>query len=704
LRLAQLEAGSSRHAPALDALARAWEKSGPKFKDAGFLCELYSLRSQIHVALGLIDLAHADLENADRAARALPPDQADPKTLASVSRDRAYLANALQDWSGMLAILTDAELELARVAGNEMLAQHLFLRGLARSEHARRERTDPDTGREDLEAALALEGALAWTIGLHAEVALADMERRSGRLEAARARTTRAAELFRSHADATSNVPRLRLALAQARLASTSSPSREELESCRAELTVAVQRACQDESRLPRRRGGVGFLFYWESREPLSLLARLETALGTGSAGTERALASIFEAHAQGSLARRANVQAVDVATVRETLLGDGNGLIVLMPGLESSSVFFVDAHDAFHEEIASRDVLVAAIEALRAEIATDPRTLEPRESERRARALESHAKTVSDLLFSPRARSRIAGWRGFYFVGAELAADLPVEVLCIGEKEPLGSTRAIAYASSVPYAVHLATRAKETTRRAERDWCLFAAPEGKFVLDDAEIDALSRPFAGERSRMYVREQATAASFRSTPLNAASVLTILAHGVVDAARARDEERPGGFELSDDAIWCQDVEQSKAPPLVELLVCGGLRGHARLGDDLGTHVASAFFAGGTACIVASRADIPYRSTVELAARAHVALREDGVPPAEAYRRARAALRADPATADPWFWSLLTVNGLGFEPVFEAERSPRDGGARMAIASGAALLAVLVAIVALRARRA
>ncbi|HKE00679.1 MAG TPA: CHAT domain-containing protein, partial [Planctomycetota bacterium] len=104
---------------------------------------------------------------------------------------------------------------------------------------------------------------------------------------------------------------------------------------------------------------------------------------------------------------------------------------------------------------------------------------------------------------------------------------------------------------------------------------------------------------------------------------------------------------------------------------------------------------AFLRAGARVVIAARADVDLAATLELTARFHEGLRARGESPAEAMRRAREEVSALPRYADPYFWALPQVMGLGAVPLFEARAARPSRAFVVLLASGVAIVTAILA---------
>ncbi|MCE9592664.1 MAG: CHAT domain-containing protein [Planctomycetes bacterium] len=429
----------------------------------------------------------------------------------------------------------------------------------------------------------------------------------------------------------------------------------------------------------PMREGGVGFLYIEYRRK---LLGELVSYLVTlhGDAGKIDALERIFEAQTCGTLGRRLTLAAAKVDDVRKRLVPSDGGILIFLPSGDVTHVFALDREHLDYDLVASAVELAAAV---RARISLSPPADRSAAAAAKTRASLARAGRVCiDELLPAAVRARVAGWRSWLVVGAELLDGVPLEVLSLDGKRLLGLDVALEYLPSVPLGMALAARAPaprrwtrslafvgapRTTERSRATW-RAATP---FALSKAEVDGLLAPF-GANALRCVDLDATRAALLGLDLADTAILHVLCHGIHDSKR----ERPAGLLLAETTdglgeVWSSDLALGPkvVPPLVILSACGAGRGSARLGEDALNHLGGALLERGANCVLLARQEIELRAILALTGELHRRLAA-GDPPAEALRAARVALAASDEFGDPFYFATLQAFGLGHARFFAA----------------------------------
>ena len=189
-----------------------------------------------------------------------------------------------------------------------------------------------------------------------------------------------------------------------------------------------------------------------------------------------------------------------------------------------------------------------------------------------------------------------------------------------------------------------------------------------ELAVEPSRLGPLVRPWQAGDVRVLQGEAATLASLRSLDPGRARIFQFLGHGVRDY----ELERPARLVLAfDDAhdglVSCLDVEaDGAAAELVLLTSCRSGGGPTRRGDGAMSHLGGSFLRCGARAVVASPTDLALEPALRMSATVHEALAA-GASPAEALRRARAALVADGEWADAFFHAQYRVLGLGQQPL-------------------------------------
>lgn len=668
---------------ALDERDRAWEllddiellaASCAEPVRTTLLGDIAYSRGQLALSFGLIERARREVEHVRAHALVLGPENLLTARWPLLAAD---VALAAEDDALVIELLGEAWFERAAGADLALCGAGRVRRGLALSELARASGQRPDAAVAELERALATSD-LSADHACSARLALADLALRNG---------DRAASV--EHLSAVRAQPgfdierRVRLAALDVEFALLFAASASELRALRDGLGRALDEFSAHWRAITLRPGGLGFLHWGTQRQAFSQWTRVELALDP-LGGARSALARLIDAQSLGTLARRLDAQA-SFEQARSALTAAGAGVLVYLPAMDRSHVFALDADDVLHAELESRDNLVRLAEDLDAAWTTPPDD----SAERRATWLAA-GRSAADAFLPASIRERVARWTSCTIVGADQCGNPSFECFVLDDGRTLGLELALAYLPGIPLGVRIAERAAARAPAATgSELVCIAAPAhsasalrtfpraAQLRLTDDERGALREPFESERVVLLEGPVATRAALAEPSLRAARVLAVLAHGVFDTS----SDRPTALILAptgdDDSglLTCEQVEQLALPPLVELFACVASRGPARRGDDAAAHFVGACIVAGADCVLASRTELPRASIAELARTLHAGLRARGESPAEALRRARAYVAAQPETADPWYWAGISAHGLATQPLFE----PRGGAA-------------------------
>lgn len=646
-------------------------------------------RGQVLWRMGLLDLASSELSRANQLASTL----GSPVAAAEAAFYRASVLALSQDFAGALEQLSDESLRA--LDGPEWRAQALAVRGWARSELLRDVGGDDAAAIADLEAAQELGGADP-SIVFATDRDLCDLAIRARRFDDARARLARLNASFERRAQAAPEAElrewRVKRARLRSWLARASGAPRTELEAALAEIRAAVEATQSYWSLAPERSGGVGMLQVGDWRCVFTELAALlqQLAPGDGAAALE-AFEALARFQSLGSLARALGAAEVSLSDVRSTLLPSGACLLLYLPGLEDTHVFGVDGAEFVHAVSGSHEQFLDAAQTLDELVSRAPQA---GGADARANELRSAIGVLSELAFPPDLRRLIGRSSTVYVVGVELIGDAALEVLDCGADEPLGCAKAVVRLPSLPVGVQLARQGEP---QVLSEFTLVAAPtigprvRGEWPAlreipwSDEQTERVASGVEHGARALLLGADATPAAFLTALRPDTRVLCVVTHGVFDAERRRDGERPACLTFAPDAageelVACAEIESRRSPPLVELLACGAARGPTRMGDDLGANLGGAFLLAGARTVVLGRSDMSQRATLEMAAAARRAMGQ-GANVAEAWRRARAELRSAPRTNDPYYWGSIAVVGAArpFTPVDasseENESTPR-----------------------------
>jgi hypothetical protein len=448
----------------------------------------------------------------------------------------------------------------------------------------------------------------------------------------------------------------------------------------------------------PQSRTGEGPLFFGDRRRAFVELLRSHLELLPGEPGRGRAVAAIATAQAVGSLAKALGAPVPDLAAVRAALCPPGQGILVYVPGHEASVLAAIDA--------SSLEVLVLPVGAMgldrrRQELL---RAIEAARAGPDASGLEARAAAVAAVLLPPALAGKLAGWRGVAVVGLDSLGYLPFELLPGPAGARLGISHAVSYLPSLPVGVWLqqhrppARVAAAGTARVRIVACPDAdAPPGladrpqPLPFGREETAVLAAATADAEVQVVRGADATADAWLEAACDAAFV-QLLGHGVRDEARSD----PQGLLLGDGTVlWSAELERRRSPVNVLIAACRAARGRLRRGDDGRHQLTGALLLAGARSVVAPVLDVGYQASVHFSADVHTGLFREGLPIAEALRRARCAA-SDRGGAGELDACLFHLVGLGEVPLAApaASASPwqaRALAALLLLAAGSAFLA-------------
>lgn len=648
-------------------------------------------RARVRLDAGLLDLASRELAVTFELLRGLELEGVDVTQASLEARHaRALLDCALEDYSalerGVREALARPEYERHPVERARLVGRF----GLGLEEAARLSPGRADEARALLERALTVP-ELVGTSRVRFEVSLADLALRARDYARAADWLAKAEEHAGRRGVGASRDLEPELAAVSARLERlrTDAPaSRETLARARDRLAAAFAE-CVDRwrARAPRR-GGYGVLQYADVQALAGELMSLETSLARGADGVERSLVPWFAAGDAGSLMRLLAARGTPPAPTTlarvqaELITGSDHAILAYFPSPDAVHVHVIRRDVATHAELAlGGDALersrIAAESALRR-----PASNAAGASDRRREALDGLAAT----LFPPHVQQALHGVRRLSIVGLDVLGDVPFEALPYRTAESssatLGTRFAVDHLPSFGVALVLAERARRelaagaahgAKAAARSEVVLVAAPasSGIPLAEPAAVDLL-RAYAPERRRVFFGSESRSSAF-GPALRDARLLQVVTHG----RRIAGRERPGGFVLEAErggveVVGADEVEGWDAPPLVVLSVCGGAYAPRRRGDAGSADLAGALFIGSarTRCVVVTAFDLDVETARALSSEMHAAL-AGGADPAEALRRARAALAADPRFADPFHHGTVRVVGAGHVAVFDPE---------------------------------
>ena len=464
-----------------------------------------------------------------------------------------------------------------------------------------------------------------------------------------------------------------------------------------AESRAAFERFLASWSDAPLAAEGVGFLQSRWRRDFLAEVLALDRAALGEERGRRAVVADVLEVQVRGTLTRALGAQAVTLEEVQSEFLGPGCGALVYVPGREASLGLALSRDAVELIELAPARVLRRASRAL-AEAAGEAIVTGGATNEAQ---LTDAIRRASDRLLPPELWRVIQHWDEVVIVAAEGAGIFGLECLVTGSGEPLGLVKAVSHVPSLPVGVALA-RAARTAAPRKGVWLLAPAdaispPPGFETLppvpfDEAHADELCALYGREESRIVAGASAKMALLRSPELGRRAALDVIAHGLFDPTRPR----PAGLLLANgEALFSAEVEALDVPPLVTLVACGTARGPLRLGDDGRAHLGAAFLAAGARVVLMGATELEYRASLLLDGVFHERLAE-GVPPAEALRRARVAAVESAPGVPAVHHLLVRAYGLGSAPL-PLERPAAGPFSLFRVLVGLALLFVLALVI-------
>lgn len=473
-------------------------------------------------------------------------------------------------------------------------------------------------------------------------------------------------------------------------MAQDSSP--DELVALRDKTVAELDSMLTEWDSTPPRKGGIGYMHMSYRRMLLRVAMQIELAVDPEHGG-ERALTHLLRAQQRGTLLSELSdggkASAPTLGQIREDLLSEDKGLLILLPSKHGSLVFTLDGEGPVVGTSTVRDdELEEPMAELRKALQRPflAKTTKALDKERRARSEEARAaaKQLRDLLLPPEVLAELHSWNAVTVVGSEYLDGIPIEVLPLDAdgKEPLGLHLAVDVVPSLPAQWLLRERAARAYAADDTISVLAAAYVPELLGDDARK---SRATVMETLRLGSDSTPALYGVEATPekvLEAAKALDdldylhLFVHGTYDFTK----ERGASLELSTgvqgssalvDSDWVES--NGVAGRLVFLSACGSATGPPRMGDDNLAHLGGAFLVAGAECVILSRSDLELEQTLTVVGAFHESLAA-GASPAEAMRRARSAgLSNDPTGWAAFSGGGLQVFGHGHAPIARADKS-------------------------------
>lgn len=726
VQLAQLANQREGWDEALELLSRSEEEISDQDPDPATLrTEILGIRGDVFLHMGVFDRAAHWLDREREAVALLPTPSLQVR--GALATHEANLWLATEGWE---ALVRDLEIVFAREDGFRAWPQkrHELLVRLAvglsslELEDPTRERRAESVFLEVLLADPPPREHEGWNCRVWLTRLLLDQGRLSEAEDRLRSLHLTLAEREASSEGTRSILETAHVASLEARYLRRVGAPREALFLSRDRLLAILDLLLAELASVAPRRGGIGYLATVRVRGLLSELVHLETELGAGAEGAARALDLLLRAQELGTLFRGIGVAGLDAASLQRSLLGPGEGLLFYLPAREASHVFALDRDEVVHEVLPGRFRIEKARRRLVDLVVTPPAGLSAEEQGLREEKIGNASRDLTSLLMPARIVARVRSWSEVTVVAPELLGYLPFECLVLEGEGPLGLVRALGYAPSAPALAGLLGKWRQRTIPPDdgrtRDWVLLADPERDPAREDDRARALVRLPFGERERLLLSaghedrvailrgERARLSCLTPEVLSSARVLEMLVHGVVMPG----EEIPAALLLApepgarDGLVRVDRLgDLDLVPDLVVLLACGGGRGPLRWGDAGAAQASGVLLGKGASAVILAYADLAHDATVELAGHLHRFLRQ-GLGAAEALRRARCELVDGGRHVDPFFHSLVHVEGIPHVVIFSGGTAERDKGhSRALLFSVLGLLALGGAGWALQARR-
>jgi hypothetical protein len=645
-------------------------------------------RARILSLLGLPDLTARVLIAEHEAARAMSGLPSAQDAEFRVGLDQILLDMARLDFEGAFTAC-DALLASTGDIYPEARMACLGYKALAMSWLAREGRSDVQREATDLLRSLLSDNSLRADIRDELLLALVSLELREREFETAEAHLKEAqtilvgSELERDPIHAEEK--REMAAAYAARLALERGDPQAELRARRADLDRACTAMFVRQSKMPLRRGGVGFLHWANPRIPISESIRCSLALDGPLAGAEQGIELVAAAHAQGTIARSLHIPAVSLAEIRSHLLEPDHGLLLYLPSCDRTHLFVVDDVTQRAFELDPRGMLLSAIAPF------STRASMPPEPSDRAHASSAHEDPLREMgddlrrrLLPDEALLLMQRWKGFYVVGLDLLSQVNFERLPLPTGRTMGVEYAVCHLPSLPFGVWMANRASSRSENQRRSKLMVFVPTGSststtelgsklapVVLTRADHDALASARGAGACVFLEGKAASRTKLSSDALASVQVLQIFTHGAFDPERERSAGLALDPEDGDGVLWCEDVEAGLvSPPVVALFACGSGFGPVRLGDDGSSQLGVSFLRQEADSVIVGRAALALGAMVELGQELDRGLSSAGMPRAEALRRARQKLAESRAWNDPFYFANVSMIGLGWD---DASRS-------------------------------
>lgn len=503
----------------------------------------------------------------------------------------------------------------------------------------------------ELFAALVESASLSQVERMEARLQRALLELRAGNLPAARA------ELYHSGDDPLTPLQKVRWATTRAMWERMRGATREELIRARDSLELAQEEFFRLWEETPILDSGIGFLQYDIRRSTLGERITLDTAIDGALAGAERGVALLLRAQTLGTLSRQWKLAVPTLQEVRERLIPEHGGLLMLLPAPFGSHLFVIDDRELRHHALAPSARLETALQR-------HARAIIARPNEKALSEWRSASEALAAELLPAEVQAQLLRWKSVGLIGFDSFGFAPLEALEIPNLGVLGDRWAVHTLPSAPVGIELAKRAGRPQTAPRRMLLAPRIPEQisarwsglvPIPWGAAQTQELRAALGSTPWELVLDKEATRERFFAP----CTELVVLTHGV----EALERDQPAGLVLADSPqpVFYEDIVAWKsAPELVLLAACGTRRGAVRRGDEGLNHIGGAFHVAGVPTVIASAADLDYDSTRELLLE-FCRARSKGAAISEALRRARVKLAGDPRYAHPYYRSLLVISG-------------------------------------------
>lgn len=453
-------------------------------------------------------------------------------------------------------------------------------------------------------------------------------------------------------------------------------------------------------ANLPTRDGGIGYLFHSRRQILVEALLALELRIHGPRDGAFRALDWLIEAQSESTLARRLGAAATTGLAAARTLLPSGRGMIVWIPARGRSFAVAVDATRGLLVELGP----VAHLEARAGELARAAAAAVRAGDEVWPGEFEQAIAAATDAFLPEHLLEFAAPWSELYIGGLDDVGNLPFELLTDSGGSQ-GTARAVSRIPSLPALLALRDRRSGEHAEAVVPTVLLAVadsprPDAAASFRVAALDVpddlvkeLRRGWARGALREATGTSATPDALASMLDDSCAFAHLVAHGI-----RRTHERPHGIllagsESSSGAVFAEDLEAWRSPPLVLLSVCSPANSELRRGDSSRSDAVAALFVAGAASVAAAGLDLDLGPTLRVGSRVQGEL-QSGASLAAALRAVRShfAGAGVPRNREWLAAHLLQVSGDGFDvrlPANAVRRPTRMWGAASFLAAGLAL---------------